>query len=347
MPRTACTARRATSRNPTRIKLPGSRPRAVRVRITRAFSLTGEPQTVGARWRSEVAADRLQLDSAQEQAALQLDRVAERLRREPRWLDGWRRRLGTTSARRSAARGVYLWGGVGRGKTLLMDAFFVSLGGVLRERSHFYRFMRRVHAELGRIKDREQPLELVAERIARRARALCLDEFFVADIADAMILAALFEGLSRRGVTLVATSNVPPHELYKDGLQRQRFLPAIALIESRMDVVHLDGGSDYRLRQLERAPTYLDSGLERTSRDLMQGFAALAGGAAAAPATLKIEGRPLRAVAAGADIAWFEFRELCEGPRSQNDYIELARLYGTLFITNVPQFTPADEDRSE
>src|ERR1700677_2121534 len=195
MPRTACTARRATSRNPTRIKLPGSRPRAVRVRITRAFSLTGETQTVGARWRSEVAADRLQLDSAQEQAALQLDRVAERLRREPRWLDGWRRRLGTTSAHRSAARGLYLWGGVGRGKTLLMDAFFASLGAVPGERTHFYRFMRNVHEELGRVKGTESPLDRVARRIAKLVRVLCLDEFFVADIADAMILSGLFDGL--------------------------------------------------------------------------------------------------------------------------------------------------------
>jgi cell division protein ZapE len=309
--------------------------------------LSTEAKTVRARLRDEVAAGRLEPDAAQDAAALRLDELG-------RGLERWSLTLAETlrsylpwlaaSATTAAPRGIYLWGGVGRGKTLLMDFFFASIGSVRRERSHFYRFMRGVHAELGRIKDREQPLELVAERIARRARALCLDEFFVADIADAMILAALFEGLSRRGVTLVATSNVPPHELYKDGLQRQRFLPAIALIESRMDVVHLDGGSDYRLRQLERAPTYLDSGLERTSRDLMQGFAALAGGAAAAPATLKIEGRPLRAVAAGADIAWFEFRELCEGPRSQNDYIELARLYGTLFIANVPIFTPQDED---
>jgi cell division protein ZapE len=204
--------------------------------------------------------------------------------------------------------------------------------------------MRRVHAELARIKDREEPLELVAARIAKHARLICLDEFFVADIADAMILGALFTGLFRRGVTLVATSNVAPQDLYKDGLQRQRFLPAIALIESRMDIVHLDSGVDYRLRQLERAPTYLDCGLGTTRSALEARFTALAGGAAIAPVTLRIEGRPLRAVAAGPDIAWFEFRELCQGPRSQNDYIELARLYGTLFIANIPIFTLEDED---
>jgi cell division protein ZapE len=309
--------------------------------------LSAEAKTVRARLRDEVAAGRLEPDPVQDAAAVRLDELGGRLgRRSLSLAETLRSYLPwlPAGATAEAPKGLYLWGGVGRGKTLLMDAFFASIGSVRRERSHFYRFMRGVHAELSRIKNREQPLELVAERIARQARALCLDEFFVADIADAMILAALFEGLSRRGVTLVTTSNVPPHELYKDGLQRQRFLPAIALIESRMDVVHLDGGWDYRLRQLERAPTYLDSGLERTSRDLMQGFAALAGGAVAAPATLKIEGRPLRAVAAAADIAWFEFRELCEGPRSQNDYIELARLYGTLFIANVPIFTPQDED---
>jgi cell division protein ZapE len=309
--------------------------------------LSGEAKTVRARLRSEVAAGRLEPDPAQDAAAARLDALIASLKRRSHSLSERLRALLpwlAAGALSDAPRGMYLWGGVGRGKTLLMDAFFASLGGVPRERSHFYRFMRRVHAELGRIKDREQPLELVAERIARQARVLCLDEFFVADIADAMILAALFEGLFRRGVTLVATSNVPPQELYKDGLQRQRFLPAIALIQSRMDVLHLDGDSDYRLRQLERAPTYLDSGLEGTSRDLKRRFAALAGGAVTAPATLKIEGRPLRAVAAGPDIAWFEFRELCEGPRSQNDYIELARLYGTVFIANIPKFTPQDED---
>jgi len=225
-----------------------------------------------------------------------------------------------------------------------MDALFASLKGVPRERCHFYRFMQRVHAELGRIKGRTQPLDLVALRIARRVRTLCLDEFFVSDIADAMLLAGLFDGLFRRGVTLVATSNVPPQELYKDGLQRQRFLPAIALLETHVEALHLDSGIDYRLRQLERAPTYLDSEAPETRLALEQRFAALAGGAASGPTALHIEGRALRVVAVGPDIAWFEFSELCAGPRSQNDYIELARLYGTLFISNVPEFSAHDED---
>jgi cell division protein ZapE len=300
--------------------------------------VTDESQTVGARWRAEVAAHRLQFDSVQETAAARLDRIAAELRRERRgWLDRWRMRPGTT-------RGLYLWGGVGRGKTLLMDAFFASLGPVTGERSHFYRFMRNVHEELGRVKGSESPLDLVARRIAKRVRVLCLDEFFVGDIADAMILSGLLDGLFRRGVTLVATSNVAPQDLYEDGLQRQRFLPAIALIEAHVDVLRVDSGIDYRLRQLERAPTYLDSALPQTAAAMRERFTALAGGSAVAPATLVVEGRPIRALATGPDIAWFEFSELCEGPRSQNDYIDLARLFGTVFISNIPVFTPSHED---
>ena len=309
--------------------------------------MTDEPQTVGAHWRTEIAARRLQFDASQQEAAVRLDQLAGGLRRGRRtWLERLRLRLGRTPNHTggTAPRGLYLWGGVGRGKTLLMDAFFASLGPVPSERTHFYRFMRSVHEELGRAKGREDPLQLVARRIAGRASALGLDEFFVADIADAMILSGLLEGLFRHGVTLIATSNVPPQDLYKDGLQRQRFLPAIALIEAHIDVVRVDSGVDYRLRYLERAPTYLDCASPHTPEALRQRFQELAGGGVIAPARLMVEGRPIHAVATGPDIAWFDFSELCEGPRSQNDYIDLARLYGTVFVANVPVFTPAHED---
>jgi cell division protein ZapE len=306
--------------------------------------------TVTARLRAEVAAHRLQFDGAQSEAALRLDALSgdlraqtptvfQRLHSVVRWLPG--------NSTRMPARGLYLWGGVGRGKTLLMNLFYASTKGA--ERSHFYHFMRDVHAELASIRQSAQPLEIVAQRVAARTRVLCLDEFFVADIADAMILAGLFDGLFRRGVTLVATSNLPPQDLYKDGLQRQRFLPAIGLIQTHVSVIHLDGGIDYRLRQLEQAPTYLDSNLPGTPAALRERFAVLIGGPAdtstgAGPSTLTIEGRALRAVNSGPGTVWFQFSELCEGPRSQNDYIELARLYHTIFIENIPTFQRADEN---
>jgi len=203
--------------------------------------------------------------------------------------------------------------------------------------------MREIHAQLRRIKKRSEPLEAVAEKLAARSRVICLDEFFVADIGDAMILAALFDGLFRRAVTLVATSNLPPQELYKDGLQRQRFVPAIQLMQSHLDILQLDGGIDYRLRQLEQAPTYLDSTLPGTAAQLKARFAALAG-TAAGPALLSVEDRPIPALATGADMVWFEFNGLCEGPRSPNDYIELARTYHTIFISNIPVFTRSNEN---
>ncbi len=302
---------------------------------------------VQSRLDAEVASRRLAFDSAQQDAAVRLDRLGAALLGASRSIsERWRDRLQWLPAphRAAAHRGLYLWGGVGRGKTMLMDWFYESLRFSRRERSHHYRFMRTVHAELRRAAGRTQPLEKVAQRLARQARVICLDEFFVADIADAMIFAGLFEGLFRRGVTLVATSNVALQDLYTGGLQRERFLPALDLIQRHVDVVHLDGGVDYRLRQLERAPTYLPSTRERTSAELQERFAALAAGAATGPAILSVEERPIEALATGAGMAWFEFCELCAGTRSQNDYIELARSYHTVFISNIPQFTGDDDD---
>jgi cell division protein ZapE len=294
----------------------------------------------------EVAAGRLEFDAAQLDAAVRLDRLAAtlmgasqsvgaRLRGRVRWLP---------APSIAPQRGLYLWSGVGRGKTMLMDWFCELLPSAQRERNHYYRFMRKVHAELRSAARRTQPLESVARRLAQQARVICLDEFFVADIADAMILAGLFDGLFRRGVTLVATSNIALQDLYKDGLQRERFQPAIDLIRSQVDVVHLDGGTDYRLRRLGQAPIYLDSADKPTPSRLRQRFAALAGESMAGATMLSVEDRNISAVDIGAGMAWFEFSELCEGPRSQNDYIELARSYHTIFISNIPKFTEGDEN---
>jgi len=320
--------------------------------------MSGADHGVVARLAAEVDAGRLILDASQRQAAVHLDRLSAQLRAKGASLtQRLRSRLRWLPAQ--ALRGVYLWGGVGRGKTLLMDFFDATLRDVPRERTHFYRFMRQVHADLRAIGNRSDPLDAVAQRFAARARVICLDEFFVADIADAMILAGLLEGLLRCGVTLVATSNVAPRHLYKDGLQRQRFLPAIDLLEAHVEVVHLDGGVDYRLRQLEAAPTYLDAALVATDAQLAERFAALAGGRPTGgrpsggrpadavhggPTTLSIEERPIVAKATAPGMVWFEFADLCDGPRGQNDYIEIARLYHTVFISHVPVFTAADEN---
>ena len=244
----------------------------------------------------------------------------------------------------AAPHGLYLWGGVGRGKTLLMDMFYDSLQMARRQRTHFYRFMRQVHAELRSISDRSEPLDIVAATLAARTRVLCLDEFFVSDIADAMILSGLLEGLFRRGVTLIATSNVAPPDLYKEGLQRQRFLPAIASIEAHVTVVNLDGGIDYRLRQLEQAPTYLDSSQPGTPQQFSARFTALSSGAAARSTTLNVEGRSILAQGVAPGLVWFDFKNICDGPRSQNDYIDIARLYHTVLISNIPLFTVDNEN---
>jgi cell division protein ZapE len=240
-------------------------------------------------------------------------------------------------------RGLYLWGGVGRGKTWLMDLFYQSLPFPQRRRTHFHRFMHSVHAELALLAQRRSPLELVAGRIARSTRVLCFDELFVSDIADAMILGTLFGALFQRGVTLVATSNVPPQELYRDGLQRQRFLPAIDLLERNMEVLAVDGGVDYRLRYLTQAGIYLEAGAPQTQERLEALFRELAD-YQSAQRSIEIEGRALPVVQVGGGAVWFEFSALCEGPRSADDYIEIAREYHSVIVANVPLLDESRED---
>jgi cell division protein ZapE len=243
-------------------------------------------------------------------------------------------------------RGIYLWGSVGRGKTWLMDLFCASLPRALVRRRHFHRFMQGVHQHLGRLHHRLSPLEHVAGAIARDVRVLCLDELYVADIADAMILGGLFAGLFRRGVTLVATSNVPPGELYQGGLQRQRFLAAIALLERHLEVVRLGGSNDYRLRQLTLAGTYLPADAPDTAARLLALFGQLTQQEIRAGGTLEIAGRAVPVVRAGPGVVWFEFAVLCGAARSQEDYIELAREYQSVILAGVPVLDVAHENEA-
>ncbi|MBS0579768.1 MAG: AFG1 family ATPase [Proteobacteria bacterium] len=240
--------------------------------------------------------------------------------------------------------GLYLWGEVGRGKTWLMDLFYASLPSGEARRLHFHRFMREVHAQLALLGERESPLEEVAARIAADIQVLCFDELYVADIADAMILGGLFAALFSRGVTLVATSNVRPSELYKDGLQRARFLPAIRLLEENMEVLEVASGTDYRLRQLAQARIYLDSHAPDTAARLEALFAELAGQATQIGGTILVEGRPIQVVRVGNDAAWFDFEALCAGPRSQNDYIEIASEFQSVIVSGVPVLDSLRED---
>ena len=299
------------------------------------------------RYRADLQRSDFQHDPAQEEAVRQLQRLYEELLLPPEQPSGLNRLLSMLRPQpREPVRGLYLWGGVGRGKTYLVDTFFEALPFAQKRRLHFHRFMQAVHAELKQLRDRQDPLKLVAHRFAEQARVICFDEFFVSDIADAMILGGLLEGLFANGVTLVATSNIEPDGLYHDGLQRARFLPAIALLKRHTRVLNVDGGVDYRLRYLERAEIYHvphDAAAECLLAQSFQQIARQEGGAEGA---LQIEGRAIPVRRQGEGVAWFEFEALCDGPRSQADYIELARLFHTVLLADIPVFSAERDDQA-
>lgn len=291
----------------------------------------------------------MQPDLAQAAAIERLEELRARLARAraagvlARWLQHVS--SAPTSDKR-APRGLYLWGAVGRGKTWLMDLFYDSLPKGSAQRSHFHHFMRDVHQALHQLRARRAPLEIVARQLAARGRVLCLDELYVSDIADAMILGILFEALLESGMTLVITSNVPPQQLYHDGLQRSRFLPAITLLERELEVLCVDGGIDYRLRHLQRQPIYLDSRAADTSAQMQRLFDELAGAHGEHTTELQIQGRKLRARQRRGQVVWFSFPVLCDGPRSQHDYIELAQEFRTILLSDVPVFSLPQQDNA-
>ena len=257
---------------------------------------------------------------------------------------GWKRWFSKTQAQPVAPKGLYFWGGVGRGKTYLMDTFFEALPCEKKMRVHFHRFMYRVHDELNSLGEVNDPLELVADKFKSEADIICFDEFFVSDITDAMILGTLFQALFRRGVVLVATSNIPPQDLYRNGLQRARFLPAIELIQANCQILNVDSGIDYRLRTLEQAEIYHFPLDEQASINLGRYFEQLVGESKQGETCIEINHRQINIVNSYEGVLHATFEQLCQSARSQNDYIELSRIYNTVLLADVKQMGRLTDD---
>jgi len=272
-------------------------------------------------------------DVVQQQAVDLLQSLYERLIGPLPTLPVWKRLLGQRS---TPVKGLYLWGGPGRGKTYLMDCFYECLPFKEKRRVHFHRFMLEIHEALDALPKTPDPLLIVADKLAGRCRVLCLDEFHITDIADAMLMAGLLEALFARQLTLIATSNIAPNLLYVDGLQRDRFLPAIDLLEDNTRVYELEGKQDFRLQLLQHTGTYQLASGKAAREWLEKALCELALVEFERKTTIEVHGRELHAHALAEDIAWFDFDELCLQPRSARDYLELAREFHTLLLEGVP-----------
>ena len=277
-----------------------------------------------------------QSDPAQLRAIDALERC------ENEWADYKARRSNALTkliARPPIPRGVYMHGGVGRGKSFLMDCFFQAVPLTRKTRLHFHEFMREVHRELADLHGTVNPLQELGARIARRYRLICLDEFHVSDVTDAMILHRLLESLFENRVSIITTSNFHPDGLYPNGLHRERILPAIALLKDKLEVICVDNGLDYRQSTLAQVNLYHTPLGETADSEMSEAFARLAE-ARDEPALLRIENRELPARRRAGGVVWFDFKVLCGGPRSQNDYLELAAQFHTVLLSDVPQMSP-------
>ncbi|WP_203461619.1 cell division protein ZapE [Enterobacter cloacae] len=288
-----------------------------------------------------------QPDDVQREAVNRLDTIYQELTAKPAEAGqsgGLKAALGRLLGKKEQqanppVRGLYMWGGVGRGKTWLMDLFYQSLPGERKQRLHFHRFMLRVHEELTALQGKSDPLEIVADRFKAETDVLCFDEFFVSDITDAMLLGGLMKALFARGITLIATSNIPPDELYRNGLQRARFLPAIDAIKQHCDIMNVDAGVDYRLRTLTQAHLWLSPLNAETTRQMDKLWLALAGAKRENAPTLEINYRPLPTLGVENQTLAVSFSTLCVDARSQHDYIALSRLFHTVMLLDVPVMT--------
>ena len=290
-------------------------------------------------YESLIADGSYKADPVQRHVIEELDRVWLELNSHV--VSGWWAKI--RGKKPQAVTGLYLWGGVGRGKTWMMDLFYDSLPGHHKQRIHFHRFMARVHSALAGMKNHRDPLPDIARQWAKQCRVLCFDEFFVSDIADAMLLGGLLQALFAEGVTLIATSNVPPDDLYRNGLQRAKFLPAIEALKLHTLTVHVDGDEDFRLRILERSEIYLHPLDDHAEKSLLQAFNQISGDCKLDTA-LDINGRTMHARHRGDGIIWFSFGTLCEQPRSTSDYIEIARAFNTILLTGVPELNETNAD---
>ncbi|MDE1888011.1 MAG: AFG1 family ATPase [Gammaproteobacteria bacterium] len=299
------------------------------------------PHTPRQRFAADLARPGFMKDAAQAKAVAALDILYHHLLApHVPWWQRWYRRTTATP------RGLYLWGTVGRGKTYLMDSFYECLPFAEKQRLHFHHFMQMVHARLKALPDQEDPLQAVAKQFSKQARVLCFDEFFVSDIGDAMLLGRLLQYLFEDGVTLVATSNLAPDNLYRDGLQRERFLPAIRSLKQHTHALHLDGGNDYRLRHLEKTRLYyVPAGAEADSH-LQAFFRHLSGGVHTSTRPLPINDREIPVKEHADGVVWFGFRDICGGPRGAADYIEIARAWHTVLVSDIPLLDAERDDET-
>ncbi|SIQ47426.1 cell division protein ZapE [Aeromonas sp. RU39B] len=294
------------------------------------------------RYQQELARTGYTSDPAQAAAVTELERLYQELLSRP---TPTRRRWWSLAPKtpKSAPAGIYMWGGVGRGKTWLMDLFFESLPGSRKVRMHFHRFMLRVHAELKALAGTPDPLNVLAKQLSGETDIICFDEFFVSDITDAMLLGTLFQALFANGVVLVATSNVPPAELYRNGLQRARFLPAIEQIERHCRVINVDSGVDYRLRTLQQAEIYHCPLDEKAEQNLRHYFTSLSGSQPQS-SELTVQGRQIAVLGQQDGVLYADFAALCCTPRSQSDYVELSHCYHTVLLANVQPMGAGSDD---
>jgi len=307
-----------------------------------------------ARYDAEVRSGVLRVDAEQRAVMQKLDLIGDELGRRKNWVRPSRslfarwKKPGDDKV--NGIQGLYLWGGVGRGKTHLCDLFFETVPFQSKTRLHFHRFMQQIHNDLGKLSGVENPMQTIADDWSSHSRLLLLDEIHVNDITDAMLLGGLLTALFRRGVTLVTTSNVPPEGLYKDGLQRARFLPAIAQIRKHTQVLEMVGNTDYRLRLLQQEPVYrvsrfVDGVSDKKSQQVMQDyFDRIRADFDARPASIEINSREIPVIGQSADVAWFTFDTLCNTSRSTQDYIELASLFQTILISDIPVMDDTTND---